>query len=335
MARLVQKEKVDMKNFVGTLLTLLTLQVHAVDLNQLLSGKLYLHVKVEPSQKIIETEPLKNFYALGNYAPLWTESGKANQAAMTLRQILMQADDWGLTPSQYLPKELVSLFDRVNSTNAVTLEILLSDAYLKFAQDLMNGQILDPDLIDEDIKMPRKSFDVLPQLMETAQRPEKLVSTLESLAPQHERYKKLVLVLRKLNTLKDKNHWVPLNDPKVDLKPGAKHSALVEVKKRLTDLGYIVSNQSNVYDAELQKVVARYQELNGLAQSKTLSRSFFRSVAPSLEDRINKIKANLEKFRWFPQVWEDRYLFVNMALQEMNVIESGKVVVFLSHGASG
>ncbi len=317
-----------MKLYVGYFLFLLSFQVHAVDLNQLLSSKLYLHVKVDPTQKIIETEPLKKLYEANGFAPFWTTEDKPNNAALMLRQVLSQADDWGLISSQYLPKELVNLFDRVNATNAITLEILLSDAYLKFSQDLMNGQILDPDLIDEDIKMPRKNFDSYALLAAGAKNSETLVATLDKMTPQHEKYKSLLAVLRKLNTiLKSNNKWADLNDPKIDLKLGAKHTAITEIKRRLTDLGYPLSNQSNVYDAELQKVISRYQDLNGLAQSKTISRSVFKALSPGLQDRIDKIKANLEKFRWFPQVWDTRYLFVNMAFQEMRVVENGQTVM--------
>ena len=316
-----------MKLYVGFILIFLTISVRAIELNQLLSDKLYLHVKMEPTQKIIETEPLKKLYELNGYANLWTEAGKPNRAALMLKQILTQADDWGLTSSEYLSKELLSLFDHSTPSNSITLELLLSDTYLKFSQDLMNGQVLDPDLIDEDIKMPRKTFEAWSALVEGAKHPETMVATFDRLSPQHEKYKSLLVVLRKLNTLKAQNKWGQLVDPKIDLKPGAKHASLVEVKKRLSDLGYPITSDSNVYDAELQKVLPRFEELNGLPQSKTISRSFFRSLTPDLDSRIDKIKANLEKFRWFPQNWESRYLMVNMAFQEMKVVEDNKTIM--------
>ncbi len=328
MARLVQLEMLSMKLYVGLIQFLFVFQAQATDLNKLLSDKLYLHVKVEPSQKIIETEPLKQLYELNGYAALWTAAGQPNQAALVFKQILLQADDWGLTTDQYLPKELLNLFDRVNEKNAVTFEILLSDAYLNFSRDLINGQILDPDLIDEDIKMPRKNFQISTLLVEAAKRPETLVSVFEKMSPQHEKYKKLIFILKKMKTLKAQKAWSELLvDPMIDLKVGAQHEVLVEVKKRMTDLGYPISNQSNVYDAELQKAVTRYQELNSLQITRTLSRSFFKSIGPGLQDRIDKIKANLEKYRWFPQVWENRYLIVNMAFQEMNVVENNQTIM--------
>ena len=154
-----------------------------------------------------------------------------------------------------------------------------------------------------------------------------MVATFDKLSPQHEKYKNLLIVLRKLNTLKAQNKWGELVDPKIDIKPGAKHASLVEVKKRLADLGYPITSDTNVYDAELQKVIPRFAELNGLPPSKTLSRSFFRSLTPGLQERIDKIKANLEKFRWFPQTWESRYLMVNMAFQEMKVVEDNKTIM--------
>jgi L,D-transpeptidase YcbB len=321
------KRFVKMKWYVCFFQIFLAFQVQAFELGKILMEKLYLHVKIDSTQKIIEVEPLKKLYELNSFNSFWTERDLPNRSAMAFREILIHAEDWGLTPADYLPQELVTLFDTVNSRNSITLEILLSDAYLKFSKDLMNGQILDPDLIDEDIKMPRKSFEVYAQLVEGAKRPENLVPTLEALAPQHEKYKNLVSVLKKLNVLKTKNAWPELVDPKIDLRPGAKHSSIVEIKRRLNDLGYPVSNLTNVYDTDLRKAVNRYQELNALSQTRTISRSFFRSLAPDLQSRIEKIKVNLEKFRWFPLKWEDRYLSINMAFQEVQVVENGNAVI--------
>ncbi len=316
-----------LKFTLSLLFIFLSIQASAFDLNQLLSDKLYFHVKVEPSQRIIEVEPLQELYKLNNMSPLWTVHNRPNAAAQELRQILSHADDWGLSAHQYMTPELTRLFEGVNDRNAVTLEILLSDSYIRFARDLMNGQVLEPDLIDEDIKMPQKKFDAYTTLVEAAKRPEVMSLALEKLAPQNKKFQLLLSALKRLNALKAANAWGDLQDPGRILKPGARHSVLKEVKKRLHDLGYSVQVTSDVYDSDLKDAVLRYEELNGLSKTTTLSHSFFRSLAPGLDSRIDRIKANLEKFRWFPREWGNRYLMVNLAFQEMRVIENGQVVL--------
>lgn len=319
-----------MKLFVGPLLFVLTLQSQALaqaNIQQLLNEKLYLHVKMEPSQKIIETDVLKELYQLNGYAPFWTESGKPNQAATILKNILLNANNWGLSSDQYLHPGILSLFDRLNERNAITLELLLSSAYVRFAQDLANGQILDPDLLDEDIKMPRKNFEDYAVLAEAAKKPEALSQALESLTPQHEKYQSLIQALRKLQSLQNQKSWGNLNDPQVDLRPGQKHPTIPEIKKRLHDLGYPVSNRTDVYDSELQTAAQRFQQSHHMRVTRTLSRPFFRSIQVNLQNRIDRIKANLEKYRWFPRHWDTRYLMVNLALQEMQIVENKRAVI--------
>lgn len=301
---------------------------HAQNIAPLLQDRLYLKVDTTTSTLVIVTEDLRKLYQYNGMANFWTTNFRPNESAFAIKDILFSAEQYGLKPAHYWNASLESLFNRMTDRNAITFELMLSDAYFRFARDLANGQVLDPDLIDEDIKMTRKSFEAHAILAEAAKSPTKLRTYLESLTPQHNNYRKLLVALEKLRRLEMVGTWGTLSDPGVDIKPGQSHPSLPEIKKRLHDLGYLISdNRTTAFDIETQAVVKRYQELNRIPVIKNISRSFFASLIPGPAERAERIKANLEKFRWFPKQWEERYLYVNLAFQELNIFENQNQVL--------
>lgn len=300
----------------------------AQQLAPLLQDRLYLKVDNATSTQVIETEDIRKLYQANGMANFWINGAKPNEAAHALAQILRSADQYGLNPAHYWNASLENLYHKMTDRNAITFELMLSDAYFRFARDLSNGQVLDPDLIDEDIKMVKKTFDQHNDLVQASKSPQSLRTHIESLAPQHNSYKKLLQVLSTFKRLKAENAWGELIDPGGDIKPGQSHKTIPEIKKRLNNLGYgLPTNRTTVFDSELQAAVKKYQELNRIPVIKNISRSFYASLGLDLETRIERVKANLEKYRWFPRHWEDRYLMVNLAFQEMNVVEHNQAVL--------
>lgn len=297
-------------------------------LSSRLQDRLYLRVDHQNTSLILITEDLRRLYEPQRYSNLWVQQGRITESGLALREILQSADRYGLKPSSYWSSLLESLFPRLNERNEITFELVMTDAYLRFARDLANGQILDPDLIDEDIKMARKAFNHHGALAEAARNPRELRKFLESLAPQHVSYQRLVGLRERLRQLQQQNSWATFVDPGGDIRPGQSHGAIPEIKKRLSDLGYgLAQNRTAVFDSELQESLRQFQSLNGLPANRNLNRTFYAALAPGLEERIARIDANLEKFRWFPRQWENRYLYVNLAFQEMSVIENQRAVL--------
>jgi murein L,D-transpeptidase YcbB/YkuD len=294
-------------------------QTSSQSLENLISQRIYLSI----GDQTVETDAIKKLYQLNGYQFLWVDKSQKTPQAIALKEALLKSYEHGLDPQIYWTEQTEKLFQNLNERNSLTFEILMSDVYVRYATHLIRGQIQDPDLIDEDIKMKSKVFNEYQKLIDFLKAPQNLSAQLDSLAPQTEQYKKLKAILQKLNSLE----WGTFQSPGGDIKPGQSHAMIPEIKKRLNDLGYKVSNQTTVFDSDLEAAVKRFQTLNSIPASKNLNNRFYQAIISDLQTRKNQIIANMEKLRWFPQKWDSSHVFVNLAFQEANVVENEKTVL--------
>jgi murein L,D-transpeptidase YcbB/YkuD len=304
-------------------LWLLNLSLSLVIASPLPQGRLYLFA----GDQVIETAPLEELYTKLKGQWQWVEKGKPSLKANQVRQALLSAESHGLVSDLYWTALHEKLYQDLNPSREKTFEILVSDAVIRYAQDLSRGQIIEPDLIDEDIKLSKKNLNLIQDLAEALKSSTDLMSLLESFAPQNRHYQNLKTVLKQLISMKNKNSWGELVLPQGEIKPGTSHPSLLEVKKRLQDLGYGQLNSNATYDAALESAARKFQQMNSLSTRRNLNAPFFNALKPSLESRILKVKANLEKIRWFPRNWEGRHLFVNLAFQEAEVRDGNSTIL--------
>lgn len=312
-----------MLQIVGIILLFLSTLVHAQNLKDLVSKKLYLTIGEEK----LETQNISEIYELNTYQRFWLEGLQPNLSAVALKEKLQSAEEHGLDSKNYWTPQLDRMFSNITERNSLTFDLLMTDTLVRFAKDLSQGQILDPDLIDEDIKMTRKDSVHPSQLLSIIKNAATLKSQLDDLAPQSNQYVALKNVLSKLKVIEKSQSWGALVDPGGDIRPGGTHATVPEIKKRLNDLGYTISNRTAVFDSELQAQYKKFQSLNSLPAAKNLNRAFYKMISQDLKTRILQVEANMEKLRWFPQTLEPRHLFVNLAFQEAVVFENHKPVL--------
>jgi L,D-transpeptidase YcbB len=81
-----------------------------------------------------------------------------------------------------------------------------------------------------------------------------------------------------------------------------------------------------VFDENLDLLVKRYQELNGLKKDGIVGGETLKQMNVPLEDRIDQLIINMERWRWIPKKFEDKYIFVNIPEYTMHVVEKKKDV---------
>lgn len=75
----------------------------------------------------------------------------------------------------------------------------------------------------------------------------------------------------------------------------------------------------------MAKEIERFEPKFPLYQS--LKNQLVQKNGQLTKEQFNKVKATMEKLRWFPNAPGDRYAFVNLATTELQVIENGAVVL--------
>ena len=82
-----------------------------------------------------------------------------------------------------------------------------------------------------------------------------------------------------------------------------------------------------VMDDELVAGVKRFQARHGLEPDGSVGPATVETMNVPVERRIEQIKANLERWRWLPHDFADRYILVNIASFTLDVIDRGRSVL--------
>ena len=99
--------------------------------------------------ELLHQSQLQDFYQRHDYRPVWLTHDRPNYHASLLRDALRRADREGLDPSDFHLPAIEQQWAIASADSRVTLELLLSDAFMRYSQQLRAGS-LNPGEIDPD-----------------------------------------------------------------------------------------------------------------------------------------------------------------------------------------
>ncbi len=296
------------------------------------------------------------FYAERKFEPLWISYFGLNLRAKRLIDALSRAADDGLTVSNYVPPVLAS-FDEIpeelfKDPEAVAdLEIGLTAMALMFARHASGGQVA-PNKIG-------RSFDLSPPVVEPASALKALSGTLhpeeylDSLHPVHPLYARMKAMLAEERSPASKNEDEPIPDGEL-IRSGSFDYRVPMIVKRLKKQGFLPEGRdtpgdssnnpgssiaTRIDDAEnadpVQSDLSRYDEVivqavrefqgsvgltrDGIVGSRTIAALNGQNQTMLAE----KLEINMERMRWLARFLGDRYVIVNQASYQAQLIENG------------
>ena len=304
----------------------------------LISQLISLRIKNKLDSKtnlICNPEFLLDFYLRQHNHPVWVNQDGLIKKATIFIKTIIEADHEGLDPSTYHRDdiltlltniELNSILDAFEPAKYAKLELLLTDAFLSYGFHLSEGMV-EPNPTDFDwhIKKPKKN---LLKILQTTLHDEKLEELVDILQPHHSGYLKLKSALLKYKNIKNSGGWhkVPVG-PK--LRKGDTGKRIAALRSRLIisgDLANSKSDNKEYFDEALENSIKKFQARNGLKIDGVVGSGTLSVLNISVEDRIEQIKLNMERWRWLPQDLGKRYLMVNTANFELDIIENGQSV---------
>jgi len=267
---------------------------------------------------------LERFYALRHYEPVWVRSSGPTPRASIVRQYLHVADQDGLNKQAFHLAAIEGSWHKRSTADLVTLDILLSDALLRYAQMMRYGQTT-PLLTDSrwHIAQPeQRPVSLLKRLVAS----DDLESALQSLAPAAVAYRGLQDALARYRRLAAAGGWPPLHTGKT-LRQGMHHPQVAVLRKRLMlegDLQDIQVSDRQKFDARVKFAVERFQVHHGLKMDGVVGTRTREAMNVPVADRIRQIELNMERWRWLPRKLGKRYLIVNSAGYELTAFEQGR-----------
>ena len=271
---------------------------------------------------------LKAFYAARG-EPLWIKDGALSASANAVVGEIKKADSYGLDASQFDVPELASGAAVEPQADA---EIKLSAAVLKYAHHARGGRI-DPLALSNifDMKPPLKDAALV--MSEIAASSEQ-DAYLRGLNPKHDQFLKLKDALAaargpQADAPIDEALKIKLPEGKT-LKVGQEHDDIALLRKRLK-IEVMAGATERTYDPILETAVKAFQEENGLKANGQLNSrtrtALNREGEPKTADPkrdIDRIIANMERWRWLPEDLGNFYIFNNIPEYQSRIIKNGE-----------
>jgi murein L,D-transpeptidase YcbB/YkuD len=262
---------------------------------------------------------IQSLYAQRGNAPIFFANGVATPLAQELRTVVMTvAPLHGLHASDYWSADLdAALAGPLDAQSALNAEAKLAKVYVDLATHVSVGRLI-PTSISSDIKYAKQPFDAT--ALAAGVSGEGITQVINRVAPQHDLYRKQMQILARLLQIKAQGGFKGLTAPAKTLQLGVSSPVVTDIKSRLAQLGYAITNTSPVFDQELDAAMKDVQRNNltdptgVLHQASTSTWEYFSN---SLDSRVLQVEMNLEKLRWLPNKLEPRHIFVNLAIQHL------------------
>jgi murein L,D-transpeptidase YcbB/YkuD len=265
------------------------------------------------------------FYNNRNNNLAWSNPKFRNSLIDTLKQ----AEAQGLFYNDYHGRELEEMLSNLNDLNQqelIKLDYLLTDAFFKFGNHLLNGKINPKDLPKTwDIsKNRRNQVKLLNQAVDKTN----LEIALSQLRPTHPIYQKLIAASKEYQKLKnDLSGFEEIEKGKL-IKPGMHDQRLLKIQIRLKDLGYLgsIDTMSNSYPETVQEAIKQFQQENGLMVDGIIGNRTIAQLNQGFDKRAEQIMVNLERWRWFPRDLGSLYILINIANFQLQVVKGNKTI---------
>jgi murein L,D-transpeptidase YcbB/YkuD len=287
-------------------------------------------VPAAPSKSPAISPPaaLSRIYAQREGEPIWYEDGRLNGRAALLSRAIERVDAEGLDPVRYpLPLREPGPDASADPQAGLVQEYRLTALYLRLARDLRSGEF-SPRRIDPNWYLPVEPFDP-DAALRLLQRQADASELLQALSPQADAYRRLREALHAYREMASLGGWPELPDFPT-LRPGEQRPEVALVRTRLQlegDHPAWEPMQADVFEETLEAAVRRFQARNGLVEDGVVGPKTLAALNVPVEERIDQIRANMERWRWLPRELGSQYLLVNTAGYELTLFSENRPVL--------
>ncbi len=259
---------------------------------------------------------VSKIYRDRNHQPIWF-NGLTSKRIPDLLAAIRESADHGFIPANYHASILARSITDESRIDKTAVELLATDAFLEQARHRSIG-VVSPVKLDPEWHLIPPEVDGVAQLNELLEGNMSVEQVLDNLWPKAPEYQLL---------LKQRAYILEFGEPEAVtvprgplLKPGQTSDRVVLLKQRLLGPG----EYDNIYYETLKTAVIEFQRSAGLEADGIVGATTLEVMNADLFSWIDRIDANLERWRWLPQETPDTYIRVNLASFSLRIHESGQ-----------
>ncbi len=286
------------------------------------------------------------YKAYGNNALWLSPDGLHKDRTFALSNAVLQAEQDGMRMDVYPVGTLAQSIAAVQGTKKPTADqladadIVLTASFAALGEDYLTGQV-DPKTVAQSWHIDPQEENVDSALLRSLKNPA-LDKAIVTMRPADPNYAGLRKELDRFQKISVKGGW-PVVPPGPPTKPGQSMSPAraAALRSRLSIEGMTASpdtlptaqpaNQtkpatanSGVYDHGLAAQVAVFQARHGIAVDSMLGAETMASLNETAVYRTAQIAANLERLRWLPRSFGNRYIYVNVPAFLLQAVDKGR-----------
>lgn len=259
---------------------------------------------------------LEKLYAASEYRPLWTRDRAGRKRLDAVDDLGDSLSAQGLSAA-FLAAPRTGLISADTNEARAKAELQMSAAVLRAAY----GQRFGFGFISSKTlgwNLAADEADLAGSLGEAAAE-NNLAEYFETLKPRHPQFKALKDGLVRYRQIAASGGWEPVpGDKPIELSGDTRLPAL---KARLAAEGYMSAAAD---DSALLEAVKAFQKRNGLGTDGRIGKGTLAALNVPVEDRIDQIAANLERWRHMRHAEPEAYVVANVADQSVAVIRDGR-----------
>ena len=269
---------------------------------------------------------LLSFYEGRGYQPAWYGDGGASARRGQLVEALGKGRAHGLNPADYGYDQLREMMRGGRPAAEVDVELLLTNAFLLYGSHLLHGRV-NPESVEPEWTANRRQTDMGVRL-EEALASRDIGAALDRLAPRQPRYRRLLARYADLTAKATEPATAVPAGP--TLTYGSSGERVRLLTQRLADLGRLRRSQvDTVFAGPVEDAVSAFQRAWGLEADGSVGPATLSALNTSNAELADRIRANLERWRWLPDTLGHRHIEVNIADYRVDVVEGSRTVLTL------
>jgi len=264
----------------------------------------------------------------------WLNGRALSDAGASLLGAIEQADRFGVDRNRLHYEQISQLISRSHEFSpSTTLEVhtLLTSAFDLFITEVSLGRV-DPGKAQRHWFAKASGRDAS-ELLETVKaNPAAFRNILADLTQENRNLQPLLDKIRAYRSLEASGGWITIDEGPT-IEPGQQSPRVAMLRERLIvsgdleDFGTSGSSGQNIYTPGLQEAVMRFQTRHGLTVDGLVGRATLAALNVSVSDRIQQMELNVERHRWLPDNYSNRYIITNIPDYKLRVVENGQTTL--------
>lgn len=252
---------------------------------------------------------VNSFYEPDGYALAWSRDGLIAHQALSVIDVLKEAESKGLNPEDYDASRWAA---RLAHPDFVRFDIALTICAMRYVSDIHDGR-WNPGIYRSGLSVHGEHYE-LAQIIRRLAKDWDTRSVLAEIEPPFPAYQRTQAALQSYLALARTDDCKSLPPAKLPIEPGSSYVGVPRLAALLQRIGDLPAGAPppTEYSETLVEAIKRFQLRHGLDVDGRIGKNTFAQLNIPLSHRVHQLQLTLERFRWASHEFPRPPIIVNI-----------------------